>query len=130
MSAKNIGAWTRLKPSRLYDLDGESVTTRQLAERAGCPIATMTDRLRRHTPKKAVEMGPSGSTIGGANFALSINARRVKMPGDGKPVPSVPQWDRFKVKPGEFAPFFSAMKPGQYPLSSGTAIERACQDAE
>ena len=118
--------WKRGLPQRFYELGSESLTVQELASRAGCPVETMRDRLRRHTPARALAMGASGSTVGSSNFAISLNAQRVKKQGESKPVQSIPIWDRFKVNPTEVKPFFSALKPGQYPVSSGTAVERHC----
>ena len=44
-----------------HRLGGEVLTAAQLAERAGCPVATMVRRLRDHKPEDALALGPANS---------------------------------------------------------------------
>ena len=48
--------WVHPKSKR-YELGGKSLTLRQLAERAGCKVTTMRDRLQNMTPAEAVGLG-------------------------------------------------------------------------
>lgn len=51
----------------IHYLNGDPLTVRQLAERAGCTVAAMKGRLSRYTPAQAVELGgtkpPSGIAL-------------------------------------------------------------------
>lgn len=79
--------------TKFHDLNGESVTAKQLAERCGCKIETMRFRLKTHTAAEALAM---------KRPAVKVKRERIKYGRTREakcPAPRVDDFQR-KVKPG------------------------------
>ncbi len=138
--------------TKFYEIGGERLIARELAERAGCSLLTMRQRLKHHDAATALAMGaadknrrralkmppataaPTQKPAPAKRMDLTVvrkpeavkldSSRAAIVPDNVKRTVAVTPPDRFHVDPAFVVPTFTAMRTGEY-LSSGSAVERA-----
>lgn len=68
--------------AKFYTVGDETLTLRQLAQRAGCGDTTMISRLRNNSPEKAIAMGPANAN----RPRKAVDAKLQAKPKTPKPV--------------------------------------------